>query len=103
MGTLKQNQTTQKTCYAQSQQIRQIRKKMTDIITREVSSSALTELVNKLIPDSMSVISPRHAKESILFTTFIFARLRPSEDQDSIFISLWSYTENWQNYHNYRS
>merc|ERR1711890_45976 len=53
--TLKQNQTTQKTCYAQSQQIRQIRKKMTDIITREVSSSDLKELVNKLIPDSMSV------------------------------------------------
>merc|ERR1711996_203275 len=38
-----------------SQQIRQIRKKMTDIITREVSSSDLKELVNKLIPDSMSV------------------------------------------------
>ena len=28
---------------------------MTDIITREVSSSDLKELVNKLIPDSMSV------------------------------------------------
>merc|ERR1712203_336943 len=53
--TLKQNQTTQKTCYAQSQQVRQIRKKMTHIITREVSSSDLKELVNKLIPDSMSV------------------------------------------------
>jgi small subunit ribosomal protein S3Ae len=52
--TQKQNQTTQKTCYAQSQQVRQIRKKMTDIITREVSSSDLKELVNKLIPDSMS-------------------------------------------------
>lgn len=52
--TQKQNQTTQKTCYAQSQQIRQIRKKMTDIITREVSSADLKELVNKLIPDSMS-------------------------------------------------
>merc|ERR1712134_5998 len=53
--TLKQNQTTQKTCYAQSQQVRQIREKMTDIITREVSSSDLKELVNKLIPDSMSM------------------------------------------------
>jgi len=53
--TLKQNQTTQKTCYAQSQQVRQIRKKMNDIITREVSSGDLKELVNKLIPDSMSV------------------------------------------------
>jgi len=53
--TNKQNPSTQKTCYAQSQQVRQIRKKMTDIITREVSSSDLKELVNKLIPDSMSV------------------------------------------------
>merc|ERR1711994_865353 len=53
--TNKQNQTTQKTCYAQSQQVRQIRKKMTDIISREVSSADLKELVNKLIPDSMSV------------------------------------------------
>merc|ERR1712198_116757 len=44
-----------KNCFAQSQQVRQIRKKMTDIITREVSSSDLKELVNKLIPDSMSV------------------------------------------------
>merc|ERR1712072_485560 len=53
--TNKQNPSTQKTCYAQSQQVRQIRRKMTDIISREVSSSDLKELVNKLIPDSMSV------------------------------------------------
>merc|ERR1712061_769664 len=53
--TLKQNPSTQKTCYVQSQQVRQIRKKMTDIITREVSSADLKELVTKLIPDSMSV------------------------------------------------
>merc|ERR1711976_98732 len=52
--TQKQNQQTQKHCYAQSQQIRQIRKKMVDIITREVSSSELKEVVNKLIPDSMA-------------------------------------------------
>merc|ERR1711994_736433 len=53
--TKKQNDSTQKTSYAQSQQVRKIRKKMSDIISREVSSADLKELVNKLIPDSMSV------------------------------------------------
>jgi small subunit ribosomal protein S3Ae len=53
--TQKQNEATQKTCYAKSQQVRKIRKKMSDIITREVSSSDLMGLVTKLIPDSMSV------------------------------------------------
>merc|ERR1712203_1160674 len=53
--TSKQNDTTQKTAYAQTQQVRKIRKKMQDIITREVSSSELKALVNKLIPDSIAV------------------------------------------------
>merc|ERR1712058_14764 len=43
-----------KTCYAQSQQIRNIRKKMVDIIQREVSSTDLNDVVNKLIPDSIA-------------------------------------------------
>merc|ERR1712026_250923 len=74
--TLKQNQTTQKTCYAQSQQVRQIRKKMTDIITREVSSSDLKELVTSSFPIPCLSISPRHAKEFTLFMMFISERLR---------------------------
>merc|ERR1719483_474119 len=53
--TQKQQHSTKKHCYAQSQQIRQIRKKMVDIIAREVSSVDLKEVVNKLIPDSMSM------------------------------------------------
>ena len=40
-----------KTTYAASSQIRQIRKKMTEIIQREASSCNLTELVKKLIPE----------------------------------------------------
>ena len=36
-------------------QIRQIRKKMIDIIAREISSADLKDVVNKLIPDSMSM------------------------------------------------
>ena len=35
-------------------QVRQIRKKMVDIITREVSACDLKEGVNKLIPDSIA-------------------------------------------------
>jgi len=53
--TMRQNGQRTKTSYAQSQQIRRIRKKMTDIVTREVSSVDLKEVVNKLIPDSMAM------------------------------------------------
>ena len=42
-----------KTCYAQSAQIRTIRKRMFEIITREVSSCEIKDLVAKLIPDSI--------------------------------------------------
>merc|ERR1712117_138760 len=52
--TRKQDMSTKKTCYAQSQQIRNIRKKMVDIIQREVSSTDLKDVVNKLIPDSIA-------------------------------------------------
>merc|ERR1712012_612389 len=53
--TQKQPSSTKKHCYAQSQQIRQIRKKMVDIISREITSVDLKEAVNKLIPDSISI------------------------------------------------
>jgi len=52
--TRKQDMSTKKTCYAQSQQVRNIRKKMVDIIQREVSSTDLKDVVNKLIPDSIA-------------------------------------------------
>merc|ERR1712121_429802 len=42
-----------KTAYAKSTQIRAIRKKMVDIITREVTTKDLKDVVNKLLPDSM--------------------------------------------------
>jgi len=45
----------QKTCYAQSTQIRKIRAKMTEIISREVSNGTIKELVEKLIPDSIAI------------------------------------------------
>merc|ERR1712045_297760 len=43
-----------KTCYAQSAQVKNIRKKMVDIIQREVGTTDLKEVVNKLIPDSIA-------------------------------------------------
>ena len=75
--TKKESESTRKTCYAQHAQIKAIRKKMVDIITREVGSVDLkgefysfsfiwyifcsyhlcfwlTAVVGKLIPDSIS-------------------------------------------------
>ena len=42
-----------KATYAQSSQIRTIRKKMVEIVSKEVSAVELKEVVNKLIPDSI--------------------------------------------------
>ncbi|XP_017723005.1 PREDICTED: 40S ribosomal protein S3a-like [Rhinopithecus bieti] len=51
--TKKRNNQIRKTSYAQHQQVRQIRKKMMEIMTREVQTNDLKEVVNKLIPDSI--------------------------------------------------
>jgi len=42
-----------KTCYAQSSQVRQIRKKMFDIVRNEVVNSSLKDLVTKFVPNSI--------------------------------------------------
>ncbi|XP_065058220.1 small ribosomal subunit protein eS1-like [Rhopilema esculentum] len=52
--TKKRMNQIKKTCYAKSSQVRAIRKKMVDIISKEVTSNDLKEVVKKLIPDSMS-------------------------------------------------
>ncbi|GLC36895.1 40S ribosomal protein S3a [Pleodorina starrii] len=51
--TKKRQGQIKRTCYAQSAQIRQIRKKMTEIITREATSCDLKDLVAKLIPEAI--------------------------------------------------
>jgi len=51
--TKKRQNQSKKTCYAQSAQIRAIRKKMMDIMTKEASSCDLKELVKKFIPESI--------------------------------------------------
>jgi len=52
--TKKSPQQVRKTCYAQHQQVRNIRRKMTEIMAKEVSSCDLKDVVSKLIPDSIS-------------------------------------------------
>merc|ERR1712055_521822 len=43
-----------KTSYAQSKQVKRIRKRMVDIMTREVVNVECKDLVNKLIPDTIA-------------------------------------------------
>merc|ERR1712212_15860 len=47
--TKKRTNQIRKTSYAQHQQVRQIRKKMMEIMTREVQTNDLKEVVNKLM------------------------------------------------------
>jgi small subunit ribosomal protein S3Ae len=54
MGFTRRISPVKKTCYAQGSQIKAIRKKMTDIMTREAASVELKDLVVKLIPDSIA-------------------------------------------------
>jgi len=49
--TRSQKNQNKKTSYAQTSQVRAIRKKMVDIITRESTSADLNELVGKFIPE----------------------------------------------------
>jgi len=51
--TKKRQNSLRKTAYAQHSQIKAIRKKMFDIITRECTSSDLKDLVQKFIPEAM--------------------------------------------------
>jgi len=51
--TTKMPNQMKKTCYAQSAQIRAIRKKMVTIMTEEASKCDLKELVQKLIPEAI--------------------------------------------------
>jgi len=51
--TKKRQNQIKKTSYAQTQQIKNIRRKMVEIITKEVGTGDLKETVNKLIPDSI--------------------------------------------------
>lgn len=49
--TARQREQVKANCYAQTAQIRKIRRKMTEIMTQEASKCQLRELVKKLIPE----------------------------------------------------
>eukprot|EP00745_Piridium_sociabile_P032942 TRINITY_DN5631_c0_g1_i1.p1 TRINITY_DN5631_c0_g1~~TRINITY_DN5631_c0_g1_i1.p1 ORF type:complete len:271 (-),score=84.90 TRINITY_DN5631_c0_g1_i1:125-937(-) len=51
--TKKRNNQVKKTCYAKHTQVKAIRKKMVEIITREITTNDMREVVNKLIPDAI--------------------------------------------------
>ncbi|XP_071951247.1 small ribosomal subunit protein eS1-like [Antedon mediterranea] len=51
--TKRRDNQIKKTSYAQSTQVRAIRKKMVEVMTKECQSNDLKEVVNKLIPDSI--------------------------------------------------
>jgi small subunit ribosomal protein S3Ae len=51
--TKRRNNQIKKTSYAQSAQVRSIRRKMVEVMTREASSVDLNDLVAKLIPESI--------------------------------------------------
>merc|ERR1719487_1173601 len=52
--TKKRPNSERKTAYAKSSQIREIRSKMVDIMSREASTCDMKELVSKFIPESIS-------------------------------------------------
>lgn len=52
--TAKDPMSQRKTCYAQTSQVRSIRRKMSDIIAHNVNTVDLKGVVNKLVPDSIS-------------------------------------------------
>jgi small subunit ribosomal protein S3Ae len=57
--TKKQPNQIKKTCYAQSSQICQIRRKIREIMVREAQTCDLKELVVKCHPSSLQAIKPR--------------------------------------------
>lgn len=60
--TKKDQEQIRKTCFAQSSQIRAIRRKMVKVITREASSCDLKQLVDKFIPESIGGLIEKACK-----------------------------------------
>merc|ERR1712186_161583 len=60
--TQKRQDQVKTNCYAQTAQIRKIRKKMTDIMTNEAGKVQLRDLVRKLIPESIGREIEKHTQ-----------------------------------------
>merc|ERR1712136_579703 len=61
--THKRTNQIKKTSYAQHAQVVNIRAKMVEIMTREVSGGDLRELVNKLLPRNLPITRCSHQKD----------------------------------------
>lgn len=69
-----------KTCYAQSSQIRNIRKKMVEIMIREASACDLKELVGKFIPESIGTAPPTQSPPfPLILTLGLFVSFEPKQ------------------------
>merc|ERR1712176_625375 len=62
MGTKKRNDQVKSSCYAQSAQIRKIRRKMVEIMANEAGKVQLRDLVKKLIPESIGKEIEKHTQ-----------------------------------------
>jgi hypothetical protein len=99
-----------KTTYAQSAQIRQIRKRMMDIMSKEATSGTLKEFVQKLIPEvigreiekschsiyPLQNVTPPLIYLDYTYSRFTCARLRFSSRLNLIFKSCWNYMARMQ-------
>ena len=70
--TRRRDQQIKRTCYAQSSQIRQIRKKMVELMTREAAACDLRDLVGKFIPEVIGgLLLSLSQPESMLHTEHV--------------------------------
>ena len=99
----RQNQ-VKKTTYAQSSQIRQIRKRMTDIMSKEATSGTLKDFVQKLIPEVIgreiekachSIYPLQNVFPLIVWLTsrYMFVRSRSSSHLNLILGNCWNCME----------
>jgi small subunit ribosomal protein S3Ae len=77
------------TTYAQSSQIRAIRKKMTDVMTREANTSELKDLVGKFIPEALGKTIEKECKGIFPLQNVFIRKVKvlktPKYDQSKLF------------------
>jgi len=76
IGFTKKVSPIKKTCYAKSSKVRQIRKKMMEIITKEASTVELKDLVAKFIPDSIAKAIDRECKRIYPLTNIFIRKVK---------------------------
>jgi len=82
-----------KTCYAKSSQIKQIRKKMFEIINREATTVELKDLVVKFIPDSIGKQIERECQGIYPLSNCFLRKVKVLKTPKFDVTSLWKSTE----------